>query len=124
MNTLIGASTEASDRSYRVAFGPNAGRKALTLQTIPATTTPSTLGESVSKQAGFSLHAGTACKPNQTKKLERQTWAQRLKRVFAIEIEKCEKCGGKLHAARMKVIACIEEPEVIDRIVKQHGSSR
>jgi hypothetical protein len=22
------------------------------------------------------------------------TWAQRLKRVFAIEIEKCEKCGG------------------------------
>lgn len=31
-----------------------------------------------------------------------QTWAQRLKRVFAIDIEKCEKCGGKL-----KVIASI-----------------
>jgi|TARA_B100000959_G_C14590699_1_gene463887 hypothetical protein len=37
-----------------------------------------------------------------------QTWAQRLKRVFSIEIEKCEKCGGK-----MKVIACIEDPDVI-----------
>ena len=36
------------------------------------------------------------------------TWAQRLKRVFAIEIEKCEKCGGKV-----KIIACIEDPEVI-----------
>jgi hypothetical protein len=24
------------------------------------------------------------------------TWAQRLKRVFAIEIKKCEKCGGKV----------------------------
>ena len=39
--------------------------------------------------------------------------AQRLKRVFVgaairIEIEKCEKCGGKV-----KVIACIEDPEVI-----------
>ena len=202
MTTLVGASI-----SYRLAFGPNAGRKALTLQTIPATTTPSRLGELVSKQAGFSLHAGTACKPTQKKKLERlcryitrpaisekrlslasngnviyqlknpyddgtthvilsplefvgrlaalvpkprmnltrfhgvfspnsklrekvvptkakdeptdkpsgysQTWAQRLKRVFAIDIEKCEKCGGK-----MKVIACIEEPAVIDKILK------
>lgn len=35
------------------------------------------------------------------------TWAQRLKRVFNIEIEKCDKCGGKL-----KVIACIEERDV------------
>ena len=41
------------------------------------------------------------------------TWAQRLKRVFAIEIEKCEKCGGKV-----KIIACIEDPEVIEKILK------
>jgi hypothetical protein len=32
------------------------------------------------------------------------TWAQRLKRVFAIEIEKCEKCGGSV-----RIIASIEE---------------
>jgi hypothetical protein len=49
------------------------------------------------------------------------TWAQRLKRVFAIDIEKCEKCGGKRSAARMKVIACIEDPEVIDKILKHLG---
>lgn len=45
-----------------------------------------------------------------------QTWAQRLKRVFAIDIEKCEKCGGKL-----KVIASIEDPDVIDKILKHLG---
>ena len=44
------------------------------------------------------------------------SWAQRLKRVFAIEIEKCEKCGG-----RVKIIACIEDPEVIEKIVKHLG---
>jgi len=33
------------------------------------------------------------------------SWVQRLKRVFAIEIATCARCGGKL-----KVIASIEEP--------------
>ena len=36
------------------------------------------------------------------------TWAQRLKRVFNIDIETCEACGG-----RVKVIACIEDPAII-----------
>jgi len=40
------------------------------------------------------------------------TWAQRLKRVFAIEIETCRRCGGKL-----TVIASIEEPALIERIL-------
>ncbi len=44
------------------------------------------------------------------------TWAQRLKRVFAIDIEKCEKCGGKL-----KVIASIEDPDVISKILTHLG---
>jgi len=44
------------------------------------------------------------------------TWAQRLKRVFAIEIEKCEKCGGCV-----KIIACIEDAEVIEKILKHLG---
>ena len=47
-----------------------------------------------------------------------------MKRVFVgaairIEIEKCEKCekcGGKV-----KVIACIEDPEVIEKILKHLG---
>ena len=40
------------------------------------------------------------------------TWAQRLKRVFGIEIETCEQCGGAV-----KVIASIEEPLVIQKIL-------
>jgi hypothetical protein len=40
------------------------------------------------------------------------SWAQRLKRVFAIDIETCRQCGGKL-----RVIASIEQPAVIERIV-------
>ena len=38
--------------------------------------------------------------------------AQRLKRVFAIDIETCRECGGEL-----RVIASIEEPAVIERIL-------
>ncbi len=40
------------------------------------------------------------------------TWAQRLKRVFGIQIDTCVRCGGTL-----KVIASIEEPQVIARIL-------
>ena len=40
------------------------------------------------------------------------TWAQRLKRVFNIDIETCEACGG-----HVKIIACIEDPDLIQRIL-------
>lgn len=40
------------------------------------------------------------------------SWMQRLKRVFAIDIETCPECGGKL-----RVIACIEVPPLIRRIL-------
>ena len=40
------------------------------------------------------------------------SWAQRLKRVFAIEIDTCARCQG-----RLRVIASIQEPEVIARIL-------
>lgn len=40
------------------------------------------------------------------------SWTQRLKRVFGIEIDTCTRCGDPL-----KVIASIEEPEVIARIL-------
>lgn len=209
MHGIISASI-----TYRLAFGPNAGKKALTLQAVPVSDGQARQADLVSKQAGFSLHAGVACKANQRKKLERlcryvtrpaiseqrlslasngnvivalktpyddgtshvvlspmefmgrlaalvpkprvnltrfhgvfspnsklrefvvptkpaddvetkdqsghkaysMTWAQRLKRVFAIAIEKCEKCGGKV-----KVIACIEDPEVIEKILRHLG---
>ena len=206
MNAIVGASI-----TYRLAFGPNAGKKALTLQTVPARDNQTKPNELVSRQAGFSLHAGVACKSNQRRKLERlcryitrpaiaeqrlrlssngnvivglktpyddgtthvvlsplefigrlaalvprprvnltrfhgvfspnsklrnhvvpqqpvepeqrqkpkaysMTWAQRLRRVFAIEIEKCEKCGGPV-----RVIASIEDPDVIQKILKHLG---
>jgi len=210
MHGIIGASI-----TYRLAFGLNAGRKALTLQAVPTSDNSAKSSELVSKQSGFSLHAGVACKSNQRKKLERlcryitrpaiaeqrlslasngnvvvalktpyddgtshvvlspmefmgrlaalvpkprvnltrfhgvfsprsglrahvvpgkpddeskqapqsgrgksysMTWAQRLKRVFAIEIETCEKCGGNV-----KIIASIEDPDVIEKILKHLG---
>ena len=214
MGAIVGASI-----TYRLAFGPNAGRKALTLQTVPVRTEQRRGDDLVTKQAGFSLHAGIACKSNQRKKLERlcryitrpaiaekrlslahngnvvialktpyddgtthvvlspmefmgrlaalvpkprvnltrfhgvfsrgglpynsklreyvvpqkpveeqeklkpkvysMTWAQRLKRVFAIEIEKCEKCGGPV-----RIIASIEDPDVIQKILKHLGLDR
>ena len=40
------------------------------------------------------------------------SWAQRLKRVFGIEIETCVQCGGKV-----RVIASIEDPIVIAKIL-------
>ncbi|SJF08871.1 transposase [Shigella sonnei] len=43
---------------------------------------------------------------------EPATPAQRLKRVFNIDIETCSGCGGA-----MKVIACIEDPIVIKQIL-------
>jgi len=44
------------------------------------------------------------------------TWAQLLKRVFKIEIDLCRRCGGKL-----KVIAAILQPTVIEGILKHLG---
>jgi len=38
--------------------------------------------------------------------------AKRLKRVFQIDVETCPSCGGSV-----KVIACIEHPPVIERIL-------
>jgi hypothetical protein len=41
------------------------------------------------------------------------SWAQRLKRVFDIDIETCEYCGGAL-----KIIASIENPQLIEKILE------
>jgi hypothetical protein len=41
------------------------------------------------------------------------TWAQRLKRVFKIDVTVCEHCG-----AAVKIIACIEDPTVIRKILE------
>jgi len=205
--------------TYRIAVGPQQGRKVFTLQTVPASDPEDQFGDTVGKVAGFSLHAGVAAKAHERNKLERlcryiarpavsekrlsltqqgniryqlktpykdgtthvifepldfiarlaalvpkprvnltrfhgvfapnskhralvtkakrgqggqakktndpdepptpaerrasMSWAQRLKRVFNIDIETCQTCGGA-----MKVIACIEDPTVIKKILE------
>jgi hypothetical protein len=47
------------------------------------------------------------------------SWAQRLKRAFDIDIEVCERCGGMV-----KIIASIEDPEVIGRILEHLAAPR
>ena len=60
---------QASSVIYRFATGPNKGKKALVLKTIPNTDHGSGSGLVVS-QSGFSLHAGVAVGGGQRKKLE------------------------------------------------------
>ena len=56
--------------TYRIAVGPQAGRKVFTLQTLPASQEPFD-DPVVGQVAGFSLHAGVAAKAHQRQKLER-----------------------------------------------------
>ncbi len=208
--------------SYRIAVGPQQGRKVFTLQTIPAWGEDDDLFSQVAKESGFSLHAGVAAQAGERSKLEKlcryitrpaisekrlsitsagniryhlktpyndgtthvifepldfiaklaalvpkprvnlsrfhgvfapnskhrvdvtpakrgkgrthqknedktpeqrrqamtpdqargRLWAQRLKRVFNIDVSICPQCGGEA-----KVIACIEDQTIIDRIL-------
>ena len=43
-------------------------------------------------------------------------WASLLKRVFQVDILACAKCGG-----RMKVLAVIEQPDVVAKILGHLG---
>lgn len=42
----------------------------------------------------------------------RLSWAERLKRVFAIDVETCSQCGGSV-----KIISTIKDPIVIKKIL-------
>ena len=205
MQQVLGCSV-----SYRIAIGPQQGRKVFTLQTIPSWEDDDRFAQ-VAKESGFSLHAGVAAQAWERQKLERlcryitrpavsekrlsltasgniryqlktpysngtthvifepldfiaklaalvpkprvnltrfhgvfapnskhrvtvtptkrgkgkqkedktpnerriaMTWAQRLKRVFDIDVEICAYCGGSV-----RVIACIEVQQVIDKIL-------
>jgi len=81
---------------YRGVFAPHAA--------LRAAVTPAGRGP------GARSRATTAECP--TPKHVAMTWARRLKRVFGIDIEQCARCGG-----RLRVIASIEEPELLERIL-------
>ena len=64
---------------------------------------------------------GTAHKPGEhaeehTHTSARIGWARLLKRVFDIDLEHCPQCGGEF-----RIIAAIEEPAVIVRILTHLG---
>jgi hypothetical protein len=84
---------------FHGVFAPNSAHRA---QVTPA-------------KRGKGNKARTADAPEATTPAERRaamTWAQRLKRVFNIDIETCKGCGGHI-----KIIACIEDPVVIEKIL-------
>ncbi|MGH8538780.1 MAG: hypothetical protein ACREXM_20685 [Gammaproteobacteria bacterium] len=57
--------------TYRIALGPRAGQKVLSLQTVPTREPPPAPVRCVDEQ-GFSLHAEVCCAAHQRKKLESQ----------------------------------------------------
>ena len=66
MSQLLGHSI-----TYRIAGGPQQGRKVFTLQTLPGDDPYESTTVTAGKVAGFSLHAGVAAKIQQRDKLER-----------------------------------------------------
>ena len=66
MNHLLGSSI-----TYRIAMGPQQGRKVFTLQTLPDCRADSPSANTVGTVAGFSLHAGIATRAKERDKLER-----------------------------------------------------
>jgi ribosomal protein S27E len=60
-----------SSISYRIAVGPQQGRKAFMIRTIRPLDRPDPRLERVAKANGFSLHAGVSCEGDQKDKRER-----------------------------------------------------
>jgi hypothetical protein len=54
--------------------------------------------------------AGQAAERTPAEQRAAMSWAQRLKRVFKLDVQTCPGCGGAV-----KLIACIEAPAVIAR---------
>ena len=65
-NQLLGSSV-----TYRIAVGPQQGRKVFTLQTLPDAGSDNLCTTVVGEVSGFSLHAGVATRAKEREKLER-----------------------------------------------------
>jgi hypothetical protein len=61
---------QAASVNYRIAIGPHAGRKALTLYSVPPMEERSNI-PLLATVSGFSLHAATVCEAYQRSRLER-----------------------------------------------------
>jgi hypothetical protein len=63
-------------------------------------------------RGGERLAQDDSDEPTSAERRAAMTWAQRLKRVFNIDIETCPECGGPV-----QVIACIAAPLVIKQVL-------
>ncbi len=63
-------------------------------------------------RGGVAVAAAEAEEPTAAERRASMTWAQRLRRVFNIDIEICSACGGSV-----RIVACIEAPEIIGKIL-------
>jgi hypothetical protein len=61
---------QAASCIYRIALGPRAGQKVLSLRTVPGRGENAMAGL-CAEAHGFSLHAGVRCETHQRKRLER-----------------------------------------------------
>ena len=71
MDTVSAASTEASDRRYRVAMGPHSGSRTLTLHDPSFIRTDKPQKALTTDRDGFSLNAVVSCQLYQRDRLER-----------------------------------------------------
>ena len=72
----------------------------------PALVTPAKRGRGGQRAATKDME-----EPTPAERRAAMSWAQRLKRVFGIDIEICPACGGAV-----RIIACIEDPAVVEKI--------
>jgi len=63
-------------------------------------------------------HSEASSEPEQRTRRAAIGWAQRLRRVFGIDVERCAACGGTL-----RIIACIEDRAVIEKILAHRCTS-
>jgi len=75
-----------------------------------AAITPSGRGKGSKRAKQTDSHADDR---NTAERHAAMSWAQRLKLVFSIDIETCEKCRGSV-----RIIACVEDPAVIRQILE------
>jgi len=81
-NQLLGSSI-----TYRIAVGPQQGRKVFTLQTLPNLEAANPFSGSVGEAAGFfAPNSKYRALVTPAKRRTSMTWAQRLKRVFDINV--------------------------------------
>jgi hypothetical protein len=114
---------QAASCSYRIALGPLAGQKVLSLRTVPGRNEKAAVGLCADAH-GFSLHAGVRCGEHQRQELERlcryitrPTIAkERLKRDGSGGCRAAaEDCVARRHSAHQDVAAGIHAAPARDR---------